>query len=101
MRLTYGGDGRWYMADGDEKVAEYRWNELRYSVSWKAYCFADEAEQRAWQHSSDDLSVTKVVDRLVEDMRERGIITGERPSDTVLVDLLIDTYVHYPQPAAH
>ena len=49
--------------------------------------------------NSDDLSVAKVVDRLVEDLRERGIITGERPSDTVLVDLLIDSYVHYPQPA--
>jgi hypothetical protein len=87
------------MADGDETVAEYRWNELRYSVSWKAYCFADEAEQRTWQQNSDDLSVTRVVDRLVEDLRERGVIEGERPSDTVLVDLLIDSYVHYPAPA--
>jgi hypothetical protein len=69
-------------------------------VSWKAYCFADEAEQRAWQQKSDDLSVAKVVDRLVEDLRERGVLTGERPSDTVLVDLLIDNYIHFPEPAA-
>jgi hypothetical protein len=100
MRLRYAGDGRWVMADGDEIVAEYRWNELRYSVSWKAYCFADAAEQRAWAQNSDDLSVTAVVDRLVDDLRERGVITGDRPSDTVLVDLLIDSYVHYPAPAA-
>jgi hypothetical protein len=100
MKLSYGGDGRWYMAEGDERVAEYRWNELRYSISWKAYCFADAAEQRAWQERIDDLSVTDVVDRLVEDLRARDVIRGERPSDTVLVDLLIDSYVHYPQPAA-
>ena len=99
MRLRYDGEGRWSMADGDERVASYRWNELRYSVSWKAYCFADAAEQRSWQEGSDDLSVAKVVDRLVEDLRERGILTGERPSDTVLVDLLIDSYVHYPEPS--
>ena len=100
MRLRHVGDGRWVMADGDEVVAEYRWNELRYSVSWKAYCFADETEQRAWRNNTDDLSVTAVVDRLVEDLRARGIITGERPSDTVLVDVLIDSYIRYPAPAA-
>ena len=64
MRLRYAGDGRWVMADGDEIVAEYRWNELRYSVSWKAYCFADAAEQRAWR-------------------REQRRLERRRPSSTV------------------
>ena len=88
------------MADKDEVIAEYHWNELRYSISWKAYCFADEAEQRAWKHNTDDLTVTAVVDRLVDDLRARGVLEGDRPSDTVLVDVLIDNYIHYPEPAA-
>ena len=28
-----------------ELVASYDWDELRFSVSWKAYCYADEAER--------------------------------------------------------
>ena len=100
MRLRFAGDRRWQMTDGDEIVAEYRWDELRYSVSWKAYCFADAAEQRAWRDNADDLTVEAVVDRLVADLRARGVIRGERPADAVLVDLLIDTYIRYPAPAA-
>jgi hypothetical protein len=100
MRLSFAGDRRWRMMDGGETIAEYRWNELRYSVSWKAYCFTDAAEQRAWRENVDDLTVDAVVERLVDDLRARGVIRGERPSDTVLVDLLIDSYVRYPAPAA-
>ena len=100
MRLRFAGDGRWQMTDRDEVVAEYRWDELRYSISWKAYCFADAAEQRAWRDNADDLTVEAVVDRLVADLRARGVIRGERPSDAVLVDVLIDTYIRYPAPAA-
>jgi len=100
MRLRFTGDRRWSVTEDDATVAEYRWSELRYSISWKAYCFADDAERRAWKENVDDLSVGAVVDRLVEDMRARGVIVGERPSDTVLVDLLIDTYVRYPAPAS-
>ena len=100
MKLRFAGDGRWYMADGDAVVAEYRWHELRYSISWKAYCFADAAEQRAWRESTDDLSVAEVVDRLVDDLRARGVSAGERPSDAVLVEVLIDSYIRFPAPAA-
>ena len=32
-------------------VARYAWDELRFSISWKAYCFADAAERRAWQRA--------------------------------------------------
>jgi hypothetical protein len=41
-----------------------------------------------------------VLDRLVADLRARGVIRGERPADAVLIDLLIDTYVRYPAAAA-
>ena len=42
---TADGD-RWTLSDADgAHVATYDWDELRFSVSWKAYCFADEAER--------------------------------------------------------
>ena len=99
MRLRHDEGDAWRVVDGDDTVTRYRWRDLRYSVSWKGYCFADEAERRAWRTNVDDLRVEAVVDRLVEDLRERGRI-DERPGDAALVELLIDEYIHFPQPSA-
>jgi len=98
MRLAALGDGRWQVLDGERPIAEYRWEELRFSISWKAYCFADEAERRAWREHQADLSVASVLDRLLADLAARGVIRGTRPSEAELPDLLIDTYVRYPAP---
>ena len=100
LRLAFAGDGLWQLVDGTQAVARYRWEDLRFSVSWKAYCFADEDDRRRWRERSDDLTVDVVLDRMLADMRERGVIDGARPADDVLVDLIIDTYIRYPAPAA-
>jgi len=99
MRLTAIGGERWRVLDGERPVAEYRWEELRFSISWKAYCFADAAERRAWREHRADLSLATVLDRLLADLAARGVTDGRRPSDAELPDLLIDTYVRYPPPA--
>jgi len=99
MRLAAAGPGWWEVRDGERRVARYRWKDLRFSISWKAYCFADEAERRAWTEHRDDLGVDAVVARLTADLRERGIVGAEVPRGNELVDLLIDTYVRYPPPA--
>lgn len=99
MRLRADGGAAWSVVDGDEVVTRYCWPELRFSVSWKAYCFADEAERRAWRTGTADLRVEDVIDRLVDDLRARGRIDGARPDDQALVELLIDEYVRFP-PAA-
>jgi hypothetical protein len=98
MRLSFDGDGAWSILGDDGTVARYRWDDLRFSVSWKAYCFRDDAERQAWLGHADDLGVERVVDRLVDDLRERGRI-DERPSDLVLVETIIDEYIRYPAPA--
>lgn len=99
MRLTHTGERRWAVRDGDRDVTTYRWEDLRYSISWKAYCFRDEAERRAWAEHTDDLSVEFVVDRMVADLRERGLLTGETPQSGALIELLIDSYTKFPKPA--
>jgi hypothetical protein len=88
--------GRWALRDGDRVVARYGWDEVRFSISWKAYCFADEAERHAWREHRDDLALDAILDRLVDDLRARGRIEGERPEPTVLAHLLIDEYVRFP-----
>jgi hypothetical protein len=99
MRLVPTGGRSWQVREDDRLVAEYRWEELRFSISWKAYCFADEAERRAWFEHRDDLSSARVVDRLLADMKARGVVSLARPGDAELADLIIDTYVRYPAAA--
>jgi hypothetical protein len=100
MRLRFAGAGRWEAVEGERVVAAYRWEELRFSISWKAYCFADARERHAWFEHGDDLALEFVVDRLLADLRQRGVIGGERPGDAELVEVIIDTYVRYPAPQA-
>ena len=95
-------DGHWTLveqAGGDGAgvdVADYDWDELRFSVSWKAYCFADSSERASWLHHTDDLDEGVVVDRLVADLAERGIASADVARDRDLGLLLIDTYIGFP-----
>ncbi|MBM4268882.1 MAG: hypothetical protein FJ144_20080 [Deltaproteobacteria bacterium] len=96
------GTGRWQVRDGDSVIGRYGWDEMRFSISWKAYCFRDEEERRSWREKCDDLSLDFVLDALEKDLRNRGRITGERPASRELAELLVETYVHFPpaRPAA-
>jgi len=78
-------------------LARYRRDEVRFSVSWKAYCYRDEAEQRIADAHRDDLSLERILDTLTRDLRARGKAV---PADeTALARALIDTYIRFPAPA--
>ena len=99
MTLDAVGAGRWAVhAPGEPRseVASYKWEQLRFSVSWKAYCFTDEAERDRWRLHRDVLTVGDVVSRLVEDLRDRGLIEGDVPANPELELLMIDSYIHFP-----
>jgi hypothetical protein len=98
MQLVW-DDGRWALRADGAVIARYPWDEIRFSISWKAYCFADESERRAWREHQDDLVLDRILDRLVEDLRTRGRLDGERPDPTSLALLLIDEYVRFPEAA--
>ncbi len=99
MRLRFEGKGRWSVGDGERMAATYRWEEMRFSISWKAYCFRDEAERAAWAEHRDDLENDAIVERMVEDLRARGRLNGERPQGRELALLLIDEYIRFPAPS--
>jgi len=101
MRLHFDGHGRWSVRDGDRVVATYDGADLRYSVSWKAYCFRDEEERQAWVGHVDDLSLDIVLDRLVSDLcaRRRLSSVDHGLGEGELGRLLIDEYVRFPAPA--
>ncbi len=98
MTLTH-GDGHWTLRDGAELLATWGWDDIRFSVSWKAYCFPDERARARWREHSDDLELGFILDRLVADLRRRERLDGERPDDTSLALMLIDEYVHFPPPS--
>jgi hypothetical protein len=88
---------RWLLRDGSGEVVEqYSWDELRFSVSWKAYCFADEAQRELWRNHDDDLSLDVIVDTLVDDLRNRGRIHERPADDAAFARLLVDSYVRFP-----
>jgi hypothetical protein len=88
------------VGEEDETVVRYDWDDLRFSVSWKAYCFPDESSRRAVQEHTDDLTRAQVMGALLDDLRRRGRLEGEVPGGTDLALLLIDEYVRFPAPAA-
>lgn len=96
-----GGERRWVLSDADgSHVATYDWDDLRFSVSWKAYCFADEAERAAWRDHTDDLTTDAIVARLVDDLVEREVVAPDVPIDRALGLRMIDEYVRYPNTTA-
>ena len=100
MELSYEGEGRWRVGPSASPLARYRWEDLRFSVSWKAYCYADEAERRMAEEHSDDIERDRAVARLIEDMRERGSLGGSLPDQTQLGLEIIKEYIKFPSPRA-
>jgi hypothetical protein len=97
MALEFAGDGAWAVRDGGDDVARYRWDELRFSVSWKAYCFENATEQAAWRDHADDLTIDKVVDRFVDDLRRRGALSDAPVTiGPELGQLIIEEYIGFP-----
>jgi hypothetical protein len=99
MRLHAEGNGSWVVRDGDEVISRYRWDDMRFSISWKAYCFRDEAERETWKAGSSDLSIDVVLDTLCSDLQERGRLGDTRPPNRELAEILVDEYVKFPPPS--
>ncbi len=100
VQLAYRGDGAWVAEDEGRELARYAWEDLRFSISWKAYCYADEAEERAVRDHSDDLDRGRVLETLVADLRRRGRIGDGVPDDTELALTMIDEYIRFPPVAS-
>ncbi len=97
MTLDFAGDGTWVVHDSDgADVVHYDWQALRFSVSWKAYCFADAHERDTWREHRDDLTLDRILDTLVDDLDARSLAPRDIARNADLGRLLIDTYVRFP-----
>jgi hypothetical protein len=97
MLLRFGGAGQWEVLDGTAVVARCRFEELRFSITWKAYCFADEADLARWRDGSEDLDMAYVYRTLLGDLRQRGRL-NQTPAFSDLPHILTDEYVRFPPP---
>jgi hypothetical protein len=96
--LVHDGGDAWHVEQDGQVLQRLRWSDIRLSISWKAYCFADEAERRAVDEHTDDLSFPQVLDALTADMRRRGRVGDVLPEDPQFALAMIDEYVRFPQP---
>ena len=95
-RLYYLGDDQWQLRNGDNELESFGWPDLRYSISWKAYCFKDEDEEALWRDGSDDLSLEFILERLETQLQEMGILDGPRPEPTTFAMMLVKSFVRFP-----
>jgi hypothetical protein len=100
MRLTFEGDDTWRVGCGKDAVARYRWGEIRFSVSWKAYCYRDQRERRIADEHEDDLTRAQAVDALMRDLRARGRFGDRDPEPRALALAIIEEYVRFPAAVA-
>ena len=95
-RLHFLGGQDWQLRNDDSVIADYRWPDLRYSISWKAYCFKDEEERNLWSEGSDDLGLDFILERLEAELRRLGALSGPVPEPTEFAMLLVRTFVRFP-----
>ena len=95
-RLHFVGDERWVLQEGEQQVAEYPWESIRYSVSWKAYCFRDDVDRATWEDGSDDLSIEQILDTLEQELRRCGVLAGERPAPDDFALKMVETFIRFP-----
>jgi hypothetical protein len=101
-RLVRTPKGRWALRCGEpgrlERVATYSGDELRVSLSWKAYCFVDEAERAARTADVDALTIDRVLDMMVDELIRRDRLRGPDHglSDDDLGLLIIDEFIDFP-----
>lgn len=101
-RLVPSGHGRWSLRCGRpgqlEEVETYSSNELRVSLSWKAYCYADDGERAAHAEPSDALTMDRIIETFVSELVARGRL-GSRDhglSEEELGLSIIESFVHFP-----
>jgi hypothetical protein len=70
----------WVITTDDEVLRRYRPEEVRLLVHWSAEVYADRQEVETSLDHSDDLTLDTVFDRLLADLRGRGVDVVE-PSD--------------------
>jgi hypothetical protein len=80
----------------DEVFASFPEEQIRYSISWKAYCFPDACAHQMWSDHSDDVDLSDVIPRLEDLLADRGVLPERELSEDELARLMIDELIPFP-----
>jgi hypothetical protein len=64
---------QWLLKNDDQVIARHHTDELRFLVHWSAEVFSDFDELKKNMDGSDDLTVDKAIDMLVDNLAASGI----------------------------
>lgn len=80
----------------------YTTDDLRWTVVYRARCFASAAEAKRYHDGLPDdemMTLESVLDTLYADLVKKGVLaSGDAPDRLELALLLLDTYIKYPLP---
>lgn len=89
------GSDVWHIYTDGEVVHTWQPHEVRFLVHWNAEVYSDLDEVKKVMDHSDDLTIDRVIDRLLADMRDKGKQVAE-PSDPLhdkeFITALVQTY---------
>jgi hypothetical protein len=80
----------WAALNGDEVIARYATDDLRFLVHWSAEVFEDYAELKKNMDGTEDLTFDQAFETLIADVRSRGI-SIETPTDPLRDPVFIQT----------
>lgn len=96
-QLVWTGDA-WALTDGERALAELPFEAVRVSISWKAQVLRTPEEVEKVDGHTDDLTLERVVDAFLADLRAKGSAVPE-PSDPLTDDAFVAALnAAYPQP---
>ncbi len=91
--------GSWHLHRGERDrpvLVTFEPREIRYSLSWKAYCFEDEHARRVWADHSDDLPLELIIPTLLDELAERGVSVEGARSEAQVAAMIIDELIPFP-----
>ena len=98
-RLVHRSANTWGIEDRGDSRAEFEFEQLRISLSWKARVFDDVADERRFVEHHEDITIEDVWTRFFADLEQRNV-AFERPCeplrDAAWIGLLGATYVREP-----
>jgi len=85
----------WLLKNGDAVIARHHTGQLRFLVHWSAEVFLDYDELKKNMDGSDDLTIEKAIDIMVDDVSAKGIkldIPSEPLHDAAFIGALNAAY---------
>lgn len=103
--LSYVSDDNWILQSSNKTIAEYKTDDLRISLVYRARCFKTHDELRRFQNRKpeDARPLEDILNVFLNDLKKRNRISLESTLEDItrldLSLLILNEYIKYPLPA--